>query len=292
MKTWIYVTILFLSSLSSAETVLVRAPSSSPFAYELFLKQKPQFISYVEYQHRKLQTQGKQEEKIFALADSFQSSPELTLMHLKGLQAEAPWTLMSLRFTRDLIEKSLPTANGNLRRELQSLYCKTAVLINEGPLATNCPTQYISLDILRKKFPKADKVLIETLGFSLADPANPVIAAQMRYHWTFLSNSGKAVTFYGTYEQLFQQSFTFADSVNGTCEGFTTDFDDLTVQSSSQVYFSDTCLKGSALPEGSKTSWIKEDRTWWVAAGLVVLGGLAYSLKDKKVSITAPGLKF
>jgi hypothetical protein len=157
----------------------------------------------------------------------------------------------------------------------------------------NCATQFVSLEHLRRKFPNAEKVLIESLGFGLTDLASPVIASQMSYHWTLISNSGKAVSFYGTYDQVFQQSFTFSDIVSGTCDGFTADFDDLSLQTEARIYFSDSCQKNSALPlEPSKLAWVQEERTWWIAAGLVVLGGVVYSLKDKKISINPNGLKF
>lgn len=285
-------TMSLVTSLSKAETVMIRAPGASALSYESFLRQTPKVISYVDYQQRKLQIQPQQEQQVFSLADSFVNSPELTLLHLKGLQSSSPWTLMSLRFVRDLTEKSLQNSGANLRRDLQNLYCKTAVLLNEGSLSTPCSTQFVSLETLKRKFPKAEKVLIETLGFSLSDPANPAIASQMNYHWTFLSNTGKAVSFYGTYEQLFQQSFDFSDSVNGTCDGFTTEFDDLVLQTSGRIYFSEACQKNLLQVETNSKSWIIEKRTWWIAAGLVIIGGLAYSLKDKDIAIKAPSLKF
>lgn len=291
MKSIFFLTIIFLSIFAQAEVILVRAPGASPIAYENYLRQTPQAVSYIDYQQRRIQNQPQQEQQIFALGDSFATSPDLTLMHLKGSQAGSPWTLMSLRFARDLSERSLATATRPQRRELQNLYCKSAVLLNEGPLSENCSTQYISMDILRKKFPKAEKVMIESLGFSLNDPVNPTIASQANYHWTFLSNSGRAVSFFGTYEQLFQQSLAFSDIVNGGCEGFTTDFDDLTLQTAAKIYFSESCQRSPMSPEGNKMAWVKQERTWWVAAGLVVLGGIAYSLKDKQVSINMPGLK-
>jgi hypothetical protein len=293
MKFWIFAVLFSVSAVAHAESVLVRAPSASPLTFENFIKQNPQAISYVEFQQRRMQNQPDQESQIFSLADSFSTSPELTVLHLKGLMTKSPSTLMSLRFVRDLAEKSSSAGNAGLRRDLQSLYCKTAVLLNEGALVMNCATQFVSLETLKKKFPKADKVVIESLGFALTDVTSPTISSQSSYHWTFISNSSKPVSFYGTYEQLFQQSFSFQDIVAGSCDGFTSDFEDLSVQTQSRIYFSDSCQKSAAMPEGnSKFAWLKEERTWWIAAGLVVLGGVAYSMKDKKVVVNPNGLKF
>lgn len=291
-KYFVFVIFTFSSALGWAENILIRATGASPVAYDLFLKQSPQSISYVDYLQRKLQNQPEQERKIFALADSFTTSPELTLLHLKGLQASAPWTLMSLRFVRDLAEKSLGTVNGATARDLKSLYCKTAVLLNEGPLAFNCPTQFVSLENLRRRFPKAEKLMIESLGFALNDLASPSIAAQMSYHWTFVSNSGKAVSFFGTYDQVFQQSFAFDDLVNGTCEGFSADFNDIELQSQALIFFAESCQKKAATPHDQTPAWYQNKKTWWASAGAVVLGGVIYSLKDKKVVVNAGGLKF
>ena len=191
---------------------------------------------------------------------------------------------------RDLTGKGL---NGNFRsvadrRDLLHLHCKSIVLLNEGPSSEKCETQVISIAPLQRRFPQAEKIMIETTVYSLTQEESVPLSPRTAYPWTLLSNSQNPVQFYGTYEQLVQQNLTFNDAVEGTCEGFTANTEEFNALSSAQVYFSESCQKVShSLP--AEKSWVEKNRPWIYTAGAVALGVLVYSMKDKKMVINTNG---
>lgn len=286
------ISILLMASTTFAQNILVRAPGASPLTYELAVKSSPHNLALTEYQQRKVQDQPEQERRLFSLSDSLLANPELALLHLKGLQSEQPWTLNSLRFIRDLAEKMQFSPAMKDRKDLQNLYCKAAVILGESPFTANCAVQVVSLEKIHRQFPKAEKVMIESLTFSLQEAVHPQIAAQTSYHWTLLTNTGHPVSFFGTYEQLLRQSLTFTDYIQGTCEGFNADFDEMKLQLQAMIFFSESCLKKAAAVTEHASRWYQKKSTWWTAAGILLLGGAVYTLKDKTVTFTGGSLKF
>lgn len=266
------------------------APGASPLEYQQFLKSQPQFISYIQFQREKALSNSTQEQKILQLGDAKNEHLSMALIHLKGLQTEAPLSLTSLRFIRDLTEAALDKKMNSLEaRDLKNLLCKTALLLNEGQPAQSCPTAYVDFEKLRKNFPQVEEVLIESMGFSSQHPSHVPIAKDTPYQWRLLSNSYKLIYFYGTYDQLLQQVFRFQSLVEGSCDRFSLQTEEFSIQAPAEVFFSEQCHKISHTAP-SAAPWYKKKRTWIYSAGALALGILAYSLKDKKINVAGTAL--
>nr|WP_295900188.1 hypothetical protein [uncultured Bdellovibrio sp.] len=281
---------LFLTPLNVfAQSILLQAPGASAGSYQEFLKSHKEVISYVEHTQSHLSKNEAQEAQLFQLGDSFNQDITSTITQLKKIQNEGPLTLLSLRYVRDLTEKSLNLKTTTQeRQELLHFYCKSVALLSEGPVLFPCPTQFTSLQKLAKKYPNLEKVFIESQGFSAEEtvPLSPKTA----YQWTLVSNSQSPVSFFGTYEQLLNQQFAFEYLAEGTCDGFSTKDLDLELMNRGVIYFSNECTPRIQSNE-KKKSWVAEHKPWLYTAGALVLGGIIYSMKDKKMVINTSSLK-
>lgn len=279
----VFLIFLFAPVTALAQTVLLQAPGSSPSSYREYLKAHPEMISFVASIQERLQKNPFQEKKLFQLADSFTENVDPTVAQLKEIQSEGPLTLLSLRYMRDLSEKSLALKiTAAQRQELMHFYCKSSALLGEGPEIYKCPAQIVMLKHIAKLYPQVEKVFVESRLFDVEEtsPLSPKTA----YQWTLVSNTHKPINFFGTFEQLINQRFTFENQIEGSCEAFSTAQLEMDLINRSAVYFSDTCVgRANTLPE--KKSWFAENKTWVYTAGAILLGGLAYSMKDKKLVI-------
>lgn len=289
MKNFLLPLLFIFPSNVFAQSILLQSPGSSSTAYQAFLKSHKDSISFVDHTQVRLQKNERQETRLFQLGDSFSQNVQTTVTQLKAIQNEGPLTLLSLRYVRDLTEKSLALKiSPTERQELLHFYCKSVALLSEGPVLFPCPTQFTSLQKLAKKYLNLDKVFIESQGFTLEDTAP--LSPKTAYQWTLVSNSQTPVTFFGTFEQLLNQQFVFANFVDGGCEGFTTRDLDFELTNHGVLYFSDECVRRIQSHE-EKKSWVAEHKTWLYTAGAIVLGGIVYSMKDKKMVINTSSFK-
>ncbi|WP_373998221.1 hypothetical protein [Bdellovibrio bacteriovorus] len=284
MKTLFLLT-FFIPAIALAQNILVQAPSSSKIDYEHFLAQHPETRSMVHFEQKIAQINPSQESQLFSLSDSFNDRLDFVISSLKEIQKEAPLTLSSLRFVRDLSEKALAKdLSAQDKKELLHAYCKSVTLLNEGPSRFVCREEYVSLEKLAKKFPHHDTLLIESMSFSLNEKSMATLSPQTAYQWTLVSNSQTTIRFYGTYGQLLNQHFVTENWVEGNCENFTHRIEDMNALHRGTVFFNESCAP-RLLKDESKKSWVMEKKTWLYVAGAVVLGGIVYSLKDKDIVV-------
>ncbi|WP_415062112.1 hypothetical protein [Bdellovibrio sp.] len=291
MKNFIFITLMILPLVSWGQSILIRSAGTSEASFKEFLLKHPQSLEFMVYQTSRVQNNSDQETRLFKLGDSFLQNPSMTLNQIKSLQTEAPLTLLSLRFIRDLSWKALireiPTQE---RREWLYLYCKSRTLLKEGPELFACPTEIASLSALKKKYPVIEKVLVESFTWELHENSEVVISKQTPYQWTLLSNAHHPISFFGTYEQLLNQQLVFENLVEGSCDGFSLRNLDFELTARGLFYFSDSCTR-RAPPSPEKSSWMSDKKTWMYVAGAVLAGGLLYSMKDKTLVIDTNPLK-
>ncbi|UOF00960.1 hypothetical protein [Bdellovibrio reynosensis] len=282
--------LLFFPSLAFSQEVLIKSLGSSPLQYQIFLNENKKFISFIDYNHAKLQRNPTQEEALFQLSELFHHEPKLVVEEIKKIQAQGPLTLISLRFIRDLSDKLLnEKIKADLKKDILGIYCKTISILNEGPALHPCVYDTVSASLLHKRFPQIEKIAIEGLVFDFQD--NLVLGSNNPYQWTLLSNSHKAVRFYGTFSQLLNQHFVFESLAEGSCEQHSLPTDlDFEIMETSTVFFAKDCLVKTSLANKKSSSLIAKKSLLYVT-GIAVLTGIIYSMKDKTVVIDAPALK-
>ena len=278
--------VLFLLTMSAgfteAQSILIKAPGSSPTRYQEYLRSHPEAQSWIQYIQNSLEKNRPQEEKLFQVADSLPQDVANTLQRLKSLQGDSAWTLASLRYVRDLshqlLEQKITSAQQD---ELVYFYCKADALLQEGPGLHKCPSQIIELKQLQKKYPAIEKILIESQSFL---PETTVgLAPRTTYNWTLATSSHKPVHFYGTFEQLMNQHLIFENIIDGSCEGFSVQDPDFETATRGTVFFSDDCVRSLKAQKNSQP-WLQENKTWVYTAGAIILGALVYSsTKGKKI---------
>ncbi|KYG68412.1 hypothetical protein AZI87_03945 [Bdellovibrio bacteriovorus] len=284
MKTFILLT-FFIPAVSFAQNILLQAPAGSKINYERFLAKHPEAQSMVQFEQKTIQSNPSQENQLFALSDTFSDRLEFVISSLKEIQKQAPLTLSSLRFVRDLSEKALTKdISSQDKKELLHAYCKAVTLLNEGPSHFVCREEYVALEKLAKKFPYHETLLIESMSFPLKEKSMASLSPQTPYHWTLVSNSQTTVRFYGTYEQLLNQHFITENWIDGDCDNFSHRIEDMNVLHRGTVFFDESCTP-RLFKDESKKSWVMEKKTWLYVAGAVVLGGIVYSLKDKDIIV-------
>lgn len=291
MKNVIAIALLVLPLVSWGQTVLIRTAGASEAHFKEFLLKHPQSIEFIQYQGSRIQKNPDQENRLFQLGDSFLQSQSMTLNQIKAIQKEAPLTLLSLRFIRDLSGKALmrevPLQE---RREWLHLYCKSRTLLKEGPDLFDCPSTVASLSMLKKKYPVLERVFVESFSWEPHENSEVLISKQTPYQWTLLSNAHHPVSFFGTYEQLLNQQLLFENLVEGSCDGFSLGNLDFDLTARGLLYFSDSCTPRAQSPT-EKPSWTSDKKTWLYVAGVALAGGLLYSMKDKTLVIDTNPLR-
>lgn len=294
-KKWtLSLTTLFLQMLSAdsfGQNILVQAPGVSEAAFFSFANENSQDLTYSLFIQRGLQRNENQEARLFKLTDLLEKNLTEAIAEMKQLTSEAPLTLLSLRYLKDFAEKALSQRiSASERKELVHLYCKSSLLLKEGPAQFDCSAKALSFKSLKKQYPLFELVLIESVPFMLSEHGSFVVAADTAYHWTLLSNSKREIHFFGTFSQLQTQHLQSENLVEGSCDQFATQGWDLNLSTSGVIYFSADCKRRPVSQDHAK-HWSRPQKSWWYVAGAIALGGLAYTMKDKTLVIDASGIK-
>ncbi|MGZ3775513.1 MAG: hypothetical protein ACXVCY_16455 [Pseudobdellovibrionaceae bacterium] len=293
---FIFIQILFLTVIFNsqclARTIVIEAPLASDIQYKEYLNAHSEAKSFSSYIENKIQNNHTQESQLFKLGDIFFQNLTETIQALKNIESEAPLTLTSLRYIQDLSEKALlEKTSPQEKQQLLYFYCKSSLLLNEGPVLHPCSNQSATLLLLKKYYPQLRRILIETIPFSTENKETLLIATQTTYHWTLLSNSHAPIHFFGTFQQLLNQQFQFEPLINGSCDEFSHQNLDFEVVNEGVVFFSDICQK-RIKPIDEKKSWISENKNFLFIAGGILATGLIYNYaKGKKFIIDTTALK-
>lgn len=283
----IFIFILFVGSNCWSQTILIQAQESSSTEFTDFLENHKEAYSLIKHYQTQVQQNKVQENQLFKLADSLDDDLARVAQSIKAVENQAPLTLLSLRYIRDLSEKAL-MKNIEARQRLEFLhaYCKTALLLNEAPIVQSCTTQEVGLGQLNKKFPNHGTLLIESLPFPVSDKNPLTVSRQTAYQWTLLSNTHTPIHFFGTFQQLINQQFQPETIIKGNCETFNADTDDFEVMNRASVFFSSLCQK-KIKPIEEKKSWLKENRkTLLYTAGAIIMTGFMVDyMKDKEFTL-------
>lgn len=281
----------FLGTVTAqAQNIVIRAPGTATARFNEFVSSRPGTNSFMDYTQLSVQKNSAQEDKLFQLADFTPQDGAVALQQIKQIQSEAPLTLTSLRYVRDLTDRLLEQKNSApVHQELLHTYCKAAALLNEGPLLRSCPSQVVSLKQLGKKFATVEKVLVESQSFNLDDSLN--LSPKTAYQWTLMSNAQTPVHFFGTFEQLMNQHFVFENLIEGTCEGFSSNVQDFETSNRGVIFFNENCLLKIA-KASDKGSWIEENKPLLYTAAAIIAGSVIYaSAKGKRIDWNKTSLK-
>lgn len=283
MMRLIFFLIIIAPGLSKAQNVLFQGPGASQVQFQIFLNNHKNYISYVDHIHSRLQNNQVQEESLFQLSEIVIQNPDLVLEELKKIQEKEALTLVSLRFIRDLSDKMLgEKLKPETQKEFQGIYCKSISILNEGPSLHSCRWQNAVLASLQKRYPQIERIEIESFAFSPQETAP--LAERAPYQWTLLSNSHKALHFYGTFEQLLNQHFNFEEFVSGTCDNYSVGNLDFELQQTGNIFFSKDCVQKAQTPI-KENSWMPSKKTILISAGVLGAIGLISIAKDKTLVI-------
>lgn len=290
MKTLTALTIAFvLTSQSALAAIVIRAPGASPMEYSQFLSSHPELKTYARFLVEKNQNNQRQEEELFSLGEHIQKQPDDTLNKLKRLQADLPLSATSIQYVFDLSKKGLEsTKSASAKKEFKKLYCKSGTLMT--PPVQDCEIMTVDFKAIQRQWPQTDIVMIESVAFNLGDAVFLEISSENQYHWTLLSDAQKPVHFYGTYQHLMRQQFSLEDLTQGTCSGYSANFDDFVLNSEGMIFFNKNCAKMASAPQGPQnvSEWIEKNKTWVYPLGALLIGGAAYALKNKTLVIEKP----
>lgn len=275
---------LFSWHANSQELVILQAASASPQVYKEVIRNTQGAMTYAEIQSQQLRHNSVQEDQVFALADQLQKPSVDLKKRIDILQQQGPLTENSLLFLKDFSAKKNQGA-GAADWELQ--LCKVSALVDAQP-DPSCTLQKVDIQEVKRQWPQADLLMIESVTIDLADPKTVSVDSRASYQWTLLSNAYKKISFYGTYQQFQQQHF-FADPfIEGTCEGFASNIDDFDTNNRALVFFSKECSKKAFNPPAQKTSfaqWVDDHKVLVYSLGAVLAGGAVVAMQGKTLVI-------
>lgn len=299
MKRFALITIALLPFQSHAlqGRPLLLAAGVAPQAYQQYLAKNPQVISLVDYLSKQPSDNS---EKVYALADRLDESIDQLFSEIENLQRDQTLTEEERHFLRDLLEKASSRAlTSSQRAVLNRLTCVNDGLLGEenslvqNKSANTCKVERTSLSSLQKLFPWADAIKWEHRLLGLSGHGQLLTIAETSYHFQILSNTHQTVNFYGTMAQLKQQNFQPTPWVSGVCDQFNTVVDDFSLHETGLVFFNESCVQPLKNPEqtSSAKKWMRENKNWLYIGGALVLGAVAYGLKDKTLVIDRSAFK-
>lgn len=282
------VSALAASQTSQAQTVLVRHPSANKAEYQQHLSNEANALSFIDYTRLTMIGDSTQEDSLFQLADNLNQSALFTLARIEETAKKAPLTPTALRFLNDLLRRTETTANTRTEKAaVKNHLCKIRNLIKDLQLANTCPGVAVDLEAVKQRFPQAETIFLES---EEVKPAHSLrILPDQNYNWTLSSNSYHSVRYYGTQAELLNQTFAFEPLVAGSCQA-----PNFHIETNSlgtvQAFFSTDCIGLSTEEwESSRApSWISENKNWLIPTGLLLAGGIAFSLKDKALVLKLP----
>lgn len=270
-------------------TILIQAPGTNSQDFNEMSLNRKNTVTYIDLQIQRLQSNPKQEEKIFSLGEHIEKTPSEISKLIDLQSSESPLTTSSLSFLKDLSEKIL-ARSGNIQGAayFKNLFCKSAGLADEIT-PDSCLMVKVDLSLIHRQWPQVEALAIESKRFYLNESA-PSVNPQSFYHWTLLSNTQKAVSFYGTYSQLMQQSFATENLVEGSCQGFSSNIDDFEVSSKALIFFSKDCVQQVSRPQQptSFRVWLENNKNWIYPVGALIIGGAIMATQGQTLIIDKP----
>ncbi|WP_413558684.1 hypothetical protein [Bdellovibrio sp. HCB209] len=287
MKQLVLILMNTLCALSAAQaSIIIQSPGSDRNAFETFLKENPSAISYSQYLRQHSESNPSQEESLYALAEKLDSPSNEIVLRLMNIPDRLSST--SINYIYDLTNKLLERKDLSKNQDLIRLNCKVRGLLSVP--FDNCGTTSLDFTAMKKQWPFAQGLLLESVAYSFTTSALVQISKDAVYSFTLYSDSHKAIEFKGTYSQFMQQHFVGEPLVDGSCSGFSSNIDDFTVQSSGAIFFKRDCIKAfqDAGKSRSLAEWAQDNKAWLIPVGILLVGGAAYGLKDKKIVIDKP----
>lgn len=291
MKTPIMILTLLLATTVKAQ-VLIQAPSASPAEFKKFLQENPTARSYSDVQIEKLQQAPDQEQQLFHLADLSPNEIPLGLETLNRLNQQSALSTLSLQFLLDLTSKWYNSKNApHIQGPVKTMHCKFSLLQDESN-PTSCAVETVSLENLRKLNPWMTAIAVESQVVPLEENARLKVVTDAPYHFTLISDSHKAIDFYGTFAQLLQQTSQAQALVEGGCGGFQSQIDDISLSLQARVFFTPSCVQATnQADEETEKSWVQRNKKWLIPTAAILVGGGIYAMKDKKIIIDKPSFK-
>ncbi|WP_374031207.1 hypothetical protein [Bdellovibrio bacteriovorus] len=291
MKTPLMILILLLATSTKAQ-VLIQAPSASPAEFKKFLQENPTTRSYGDVQIEKLQQAPEQEQQMFSLADLSPTEIPQGLETLNRLNQQSALSALSLQFLLDLTLKwQSGKTSPQIESSVKTLHCKFSLLQDESS-PTACRVESVSLENLKKLNPWMKALAVESQIIPLEENRHLRLVPEAAYHFTLISDSHTAVSFYGTFAQLLQQANHAQALVEGGCGGFQSQIDDISLSLQARVFFTPSCVQATnQADEETEKSWVQRNKKWLIPTAAILVGGGIYALKDKKVIIDKPSFK-
>lgn len=273
-------------SFAAKASILIQAPGTDSTLFESSLRGQSTAQTYSNFLIQKAQSNPQLEESLYSIAENLDApSTEIISLLNAGQGKLSP---SSLNFTYDLTRKLSERSDLARNQDLLRLNCKVRGLLSI-PM-DKCPPISVDFKAIKAQWPFAKVLLIESASYPLTSSSFVHISKDASYNFSLYSDSHKAIEFKGTYSQFMQQHFVGEPLINGTCSGFSSNIDDFAIQSAGSVFFNSECIKPLTESGKSRTTseWMSDNKSWLIPVGIALLGGVAYSLKDKKLVIEKP----
>lgn len=280
---------LFFSGQTYANRILIAAPGIKTESFEKFLRQNPGFQSYTDY----------------ILSDSLPKMPAEAILNWAELYLEQNKNIshFHLEFekarkdffwnseTRQLMKELLTKLKNKYPRNLEIKNSTCLIQLPENQ--EECKFQKFSLLLWKQaSFPKS-RIFIDGIEYQDTDEVYSLL--RLKHQILIVSDHHKEILAWLSIDELFARKDSTETLVQGQCQNFSTSKNiDLSIQDRVFVYFAENCVKNEATLHDLQTSksWYQENKSWVLPVGIVVLGGLLYSLKDQEVQIELPGFSF
>lgn len=284
--------LILIASISQAR-ILIQAASANSQDFQNFLRLHPEIKSYQDHVLENLQNYPSQEHALFELADLAHEDRIRGIEQIDRLNRERPLTPLSLRFVGDLTEQWIKqSATKDRLPEIQTLHCKARSLQHRKDTALmGCRLETVSTELLKARYPQMDSLIVESFApFSLGQKLSLVAGA--KYHFTLTANSQQPVHFYGTFQQLQEQTLPTKNLLNGTCELPSIQVPDFALMNEGVLYYSKDCQRLSKdLPVASTEGWWQRNKRWVYPTAAIIFAAGLYALKDKTLVIDTSSIK-
>lgn len=284
MKKVLFIFLAFSAS-ASAE-ILIRAPGASPKLYEEYLSRHLEHQSVIASLRsaQKASTEG--EPELLTLSDRALGGAQELQSFMLQLRSSKIFSQLAWQFIADFLEAH--RAEFKDFKKLEPLLCE-ALFYSGKELPSSCRWTTLSLDDLKAQWPEAEGLFIENKYFDLKGAVQ--IPLSTANQWRLVSNTAQTISFWGSFSEMQRRAQPLEYYVQGQCGEFAVQ-GDLPVFISASIYFSENCImRWQDQPEIKTDSWYQRNRSWLIPVGAALVGGAAYSLKDKNIVFTKPSFK-
>ncbi|MNJ99853.1 hypothetical protein D3C87_176340 [compost metagenome] len=268
-------------SLKSEAQILVRASGASPQLYQEYLQAHPQQKSYAQHLLTQHMNSTYGERDLFQISEQQNLSMNELKERVLELRSRGPLSKLAWSFLADYLSAHKPLLESQNKRSFTDLFCE-ARFYSEQDGEASCQWMSLSLEDLRRQWPEAHLVVIETKVVELQGQL--LLPRSEKLHWLLISDTRKEIHFWGSFEELKRQHLHSDYLVEGSCGQFSTSTDSISLLSSGFVFFSADCVAKFSPETQERKPWLERNKSWVLPLSIIAVGAAAASqLQGKKL---------